>query len=180
MWSALSPQDKVLYFGRLIEIPYETQPMAQRREAREAALKALYAEEVGKTDVEQILANIVKPAFKKGDGALKFAESLFLRVLKNQEELDEVISTHIVNWNIERLAIIDKLILRLALCEFLFFEEIPTKVTMNEAIELAKRFSTQKSGRFVNGILDSALEALSESGRIEKSGRGLLESNPNS
>ncbi|MDZ7774058.1 MAG: transcription antitermination factor NusB [Balneolaceae bacterium] len=154
--------------------------MAQRREAREAALKALYAEEVSKTDVEQILANIVKPAFQKGDGALKFAESLFLRVLKNQEEVDEVIRGHIENWKMERLAIIDKVILRMAICEFLFFEEIPTKVTMNEAIELAKRFSTNKSGRFVNGILDSALGALREEGRIEKSGRGLIETNTNS
>lgn len=169
-----------MYFDRFIETTHETDLMAQRREAREAVLKALYAEDVGKTDADFILANIIKPPLKEDKDAYRFGESLFLRVIKNREELDEVISRHIKNWRIGRLAIIDKLILRLGLCEFLFFEEIPTKVTMNEAIELAKRYSTRKSASFVNGILDSALEQLREEGRIEKSGRGLIETNTNS
>ncbi len=154
--------------------------MAQRREAREAVLKALYAEDAGGAEADFILANIIKPPLSKDKETYRFAESLYLRVLKNRQELDEAISRHIDNWRIDRLAVVDKLILRLALCEFLYFEEIPTKVTINEAIELAKRYSTGKSGRFVNGILDSALKDLREKGRIEKSGRGLLETNPNS
>jgi len=86
-----------------------------------------------------------------------------------------MIEDQIRNWEIHRLAVIDKLILRVALCEFLRFDDIPIKVTINEAIEMAKDYSTQKSGKFVNGILDAALEELKADGRIEKRGRGLIE-----
>lgn len=154
--------------------------MALRREAREAVLKALYSEEVGKGEVELILKDILKQPLKEDRDAYKFAEKLFLKVLNNDAELDEVISSHIDNWQIHRLAMIDKLLLRMAICEFLFFEEIPTKVTMNEAIELGKKYSTSKSGRFINGILDSALEDLKGEDRIHKTGRGLIETNVNS
>jgi N utilization substance protein B len=68
----------------------------------------------------------------------------------------------------------------MAITEFLYFDQIPTKVTMNEAIEIAKRFSTKKSGNFVNGILDSALEQLKKENRIDKKGRGRIETSFNS
>lgn len=154
--------------------------MAQRREAREAVLEALYAEDVGKGEVEFILKNNLKHPLKEDREAYKFAEQLFLKVLNHDEELNEVISSHIDNWQIHRLAVIDKLLLRMAICEFIYFEEIPTKVTMNEAIELGKKYSTSKSGRFINGILDSAMEDLKADGRIQKTGRGLIETNINS
>lgn len=153
--------------------------MAQRREIREVVLQALYAEEVSGNDWEDILKTVVKARLKSDKEEYKFAETLFLRTLNNQEELDAIIRRHINNWRIERLTILDKLVLRMALCEFLWFEEIPTKVTINEAIEIAKEYSTNKSGRFVNGILDAALEALKEEGRIEKKGRGLIETSLN-
>ncbi|MGM0589004.1 MAG: transcription antitermination factor NusB [Bacteroidota bacterium] len=105
----------------------------------------------------------------------KFSEQLFLKTMKHEEELDDIIKEHIENWEIGRLAMLDRLILRMALAELLYFEEIPTKVSMNEAIEIAKDFSTRKSGSFVNGILDAALEQLKKEGRIQKSGRGLIE-----
>jgi N utilization substance protein B len=72
---------------------------------------------------------------------------------------------------------LDKLILRLALCEFLHFPDIPPKVTIDEAIEIAKKYSTEKSGRFVNGILDAVLIDLRKEGRLHKKGRGLSEGN---
>lgn len=147
--------------------------MAQRREARKAVLQALYANEVGKGQWTQIIRSTIKPKLNDTD-TFKFAEKLFLKVVNNQETIDEVIRTHIKNWRIERLNIIDRLILRLAIAEFLFFEQIPTKVSINEAIEIAKKFSTKKSGDFVNGILDSALHQLQEDGRIRKKGRGLI------
>ncbi|MDR8392385.1 transcription antitermination factor NusB [Aliifodinibius sp. S!AR15-10] len=153
--------------------------MAQRREIREVVLQALFAEEVSGNKWKQVLSTIIKPKLNKDKSALKFAERLFLKTVKSKEELDNIIQDHIKNWNIHRLATVDKLILRLALCEFLNFEEIPTKVTINEAIEIAKRFSTQKSGNFVNGILDAALERLQKEDRIHKTGRGLIESSLN-
>lgn len=153
--------------------------MTHRREIRETVLQALYAEELSQDTWEHILKSIIKPKFKTDKDAYKFAENLFLKTLNNQEEIDEIIQSHIKNWKIERLTTIDKLILRIALCEFLHFEQIPAKVTINEALEIAKKFSTAKSSNFVNGILDAALEVLKKDGRIEKKGRGLIESSIN-
>lgn len=153
--------------------------MAHRREIREVVLQALYAEEVGKDDWEHILSKIIKEKLGKRKEDYKFAEQLFLKTLRNQHNLDEIIQNHIRNWRIERLTIIDKVVLRIALCEFLHFEEIPTKVTINEAIEIVRKFSTSKSSKFVNGILDAALERLQKEGKIDKKGRGLIESSIN-
>jgi len=153
--------------------------MAQRREAREAVLQALYAYEIGKGEWKHIINTVIKSQFSKDPETFKFAERLFLKVVNKQDSLDEIIQSHIKNWRIDRLTAIDRLILRLAIAEFLFFEEIPTKVTINEAIEIAKKFSTQKSGNFVNGILDSALEQLQKDERIKKKGRGLIETSLN-
>lgn len=153
--------------------------MTHRREIRETVLQALYAEELSRDSWEHILKVIIKPKLKSEKDAYKFAENLFLRTLNHQEEIDEIIQNHIKNWKIERLTTIDKLILRIALCEFLYFEQIPTKVTINEALEIAKKYSTSKSSNFVNGILDAALEELREADRINKKGRGLIESSIN-
>ena len=100
---------------------------------------------------------------------------MFFRTLENRSQFDEIISKHIKNWEIDRLAMIDRMVLQMALCEFMFFEDIPTKVTINEAIELVKKFSTAKSGRFVNGILDASLDDLNNEGKIKKTGRGLID-----
>jgi len=153
--------------------------MAQRREAREVVLQALYANEIGKGQWTQIIKSVIKPKFSNDTDTFKFAERLFLKVVNNQDEADKVIQKHINNWRIERLTAIDRLIMRMATMEFIYFEQIPTKVTMNEAIEVAKRFSTKKSGNFVNGILDSALTQLKKDGRIQKKGRGLIETSLN-
>lgn len=153
--------------------------MIQRREVRELIVQALYAEDVSNNDWEHIISTIIKPKFKSEKQNYKFAERLFFEALNHQGEIDEVIQRHINNWDIERLTVTDKIILRVAICEFLYFDDIPTKVTINEAIEIAKDFSTRKSGKFINGILDAALEQLTEDGRIHKSGRGLIESSIN-
>jgi transcription antitermination protein NusB len=149
--------------------------MVNRREVREVVLQALYAFEVGDNPAGEIREFILKKRLGKDSEALKFAEQLFLRTVDMQQELDSIIEDQIRNWEINRLAVIDKLILRVAICEFLRFEDIPTKVTINEAIELAKNYSTQKSGKFVNGIIDAVLSVLSKQGRIQKKGRGLIE-----
>lgn len=154
--------------------------MAQRREAREAVLQALYASEVGKGKWSEITKAVIKPRISDDKETFKFAERLFLKIVNNQDTVDDIIRAHIKNWRIERLTTIDRLLLRMAIAEFLYFEQIPTKVTINEAIEIAKKYSTKKSGNFVNGILDSALEQLKEEDRIEKKGRGLIETSLNS
>lgn len=150
--------------------------MINRRQVRETVLKAIYALQLGKDSTQHVADTIIKKSdFAKEKELRRFAEKLFFKTVDHEEELDEVIAKHIKNWDINRLALIDRLVLKMAICEFIYFEEIPTKVSINEAIEIAKRYSTAKSGRFINGILDAALTDLNESGRINKKGRGLIQ-----
>ena len=104
-----------------------------------------------------------------------FLNTLYGKSLENDAEYEQLLVDQLQNWDVERVAILDKIILKLALCELLSFPNIPVKVTINEYIELAKAYSTPKSGKFVNGILDNISEKLMASGRLRKSGRGLLD-----
>jgi len=149
--------------------------MINRRKAREAALRSLYAIEVGLNSRADVTQQIVKKLLVDDRDGIEFANDVILHTHEEKNKLDEIIADHIKNWEVSRLAILDKLILRMAITEFIHFEQIPTKVTINEAIELAKSYSTRKSGTFVNGILDAILNDLSEKGRIIKKGRGLIE-----
>lgn len=150
--------------------------MQNRRAAREAALKSIYAVELGKNSTKDAVQNIIKPAFKDDTEGIRFAEKLFLVTVDHFQEFDSMIENHIKNWDVNRLAVLDKLIIRMAISELLYFEEIPAKVSINEAIELAKQYSTRKSGNFVNGILDAILGTLKDQDKIKKKGRGLIES----
>lgn len=149
--------------------------MINRRHVRETVLQSLYALKQSGDTVQYITDSIIKEELGTEKEARRFAEKLFFTTLEHEAELDEIIIKHIKNWEIQRLALIDRLILKMSICEFLYFEEIPTKVTINEAIEIAKKFSTGKSGRFVNGILDATLEDLSKNDKIDKKGRGLID-----
>ncbi len=104
-----------------------------------------------------------------------FLNTLYGKSLENDADYEQLLVDQLQNWDVERVAILDKIILKLALCELLSFPNIPVKVTINEYIELAKAYSTPKSGKFVNGILDNISEKLMASGRLRKSGRGLLD-----
>jgi len=110
----------------------------------------------------------------KDDEDRQFAKDLYRKVVLNHGDNVVLIKQHTVNWDIERIAFIDNLILELALSEFLYFPSIPTKVTMNEYIELSKYYSTEKSRNFINGILDKALKDLKKENKILKAGRGLI------
>ena len=146
----------------------------RRRQIREKVLQGLYAYELSHEPVELILETIVG-GLKKEPEVFELAKSLFLKVIETKEEVDTLIKGRVANWEFNRLAVIDKIVLRISICELLYFEDIPPKVSINEAIEIARRFSTEKSDKFVNGVLDSVLDDLKKSGRIKKSGRGLLE-----
>jgi N utilization substance protein B len=149
--------------------------MINRRLVRETVLQSIYAYLQSGDTTQHIADTIIKENMDSDKEARRFAEKLFFRTLENDEDLGEIISSHIKNWEIDRLAMIDRIVLKMALCEFLYFEEIPTKVTINEAIEIVKKYSTAKSGRFVNGILDASLLELTNEGKINKKGRGLIE-----
>lgn len=153
--------------------------MIERRTAREIVLQAIYAFEIGKNDIGSVKTNVLEKKLGQNKPLLSFAEKLLIKTINNIEEIDVVVEEQIKNWEMHRLAAIDKFILRMAICEYLYFDDIPTKVTLNESIELAKKFSTGKSGTFVNGILDGALKKLKKEGRIEKKGIGLIEKSSN-
>ncbi len=149
--------------------------MINRRLVRETVLQAIYAHLQSGDTIQYITDSIIKDQVGKEKEARRFAEKLFFRTLENESQFNEIIESHIKNWDINRLAMIDLIVLKMALCEFIYFEEIPTKVTINEAIEIVKKYSTAKSGKFVNGILDASLLELSKQGKINKTGRGLIE-----
>ena len=103
-----------------------------------------------------------------------FAKDLIRKTIINHDELRGLIKEHSKNWDMDRIAFMDVLMMQLAISEFLYFPSIPTKVSMNEYIELSKYYSTEKSRNFINGILDKTLKDLKSSGKIEKIGRGLI------
>lgn len=148
--------------------------MSSRREARERTLQALYALELGGGDAEHVLSTVIKSRLKDDQEAVAFSTALFLKTLDFSQEADETVVAYTKNWELSRIALIDRILLRMAMCEMLSFPDIPPKVTINEAIEVAKRFSTAKSGQFINGILDAVLVEYQKSGRLNKSGRGLV------
>lgn len=146
----------------------------RRRIIREKVLQALYAYELSHDPVDFIIEDIVSN-LKKEPETFDFARRLILKVVERSDEIDAMIKNRVANWEFNRLAILDKIIIRMGICELLYFEDIPPKVTINEAIEIARRFSTEKSDKFVNGVLDSILGDLKKAGRLKKTGRGLLE-----
>ena len=104
----------------------------------------------------------------------EFLLDLFRKTVLHQDEFTEEIDAKTPNWDTERIADLDMILIKMALTEFLYFPSIPTKVTINEYIEIAKDYSTTKSSYFINGVLDKLLKHYNNSGKLKKIGRGLL------
>jgi len=109
------------------------------------------------------------------DAEYAFGDTLLKRMIIEDERLLGLVEPILKNWDAERLAILDMILIKMALCEFLYFPSIPAKVTLNEYVEISKVYSTDKSKEFINGIMDRLLKQLSDEGKIRKEGRGLLE-----
>jgi len=107
------------------------------------------------------------------DDEVAYARNVIGSCVTNREMSTELIKKHAQNWDFDRIAILDIILMRLAISELMACEEIPVKVTINEVIELAKRYSTDKSGTFINGILDAIIDELQSNSLILKTGRGL-------
>ena len=128
--------------------------MGNRRQARECALQMLYQLDMSRGEADEIVARFWQT--NEADSEVRaFADELVRGVVKNMGELDDLLSSHSTNWKISRMAAVDKNVLRLAAYELTNRPDIPVKVTINEAVEIAKRFGTAESGAFVNGILDN-------------------------
>lgn len=109
------------------------------------------------------------------DERKEFLQTLYQKSILETKDLEEILIPKLKNWEIERIAITDHILLKMAVVEMLNYPSIPVKVTINEIIEIAKDYSTPKSGQFVNGILDGVSKDLKESGKLRKSGRGMLD-----
>jgi N utilization substance protein B len=128
--------------------------MGSRRKARELGLQYLYKLEVTGEEFNPLLAGMYFDEYGEGDEDRDYALLLVQNTVKNRDELDEYIRKYLEHWTLERLSAIDRNILRFATCELLYFLDIPANVTINEAIEVAKKFSLMESATFINGVLD--------------------------
>lgn len=135
--------------------------MGKRRAARELALRALFQVDLGGLSAAEALESSSEPR-PQPEETLAFARSLVEGVLAHREEIDGVIESHARGWTLARMANVDRNILRLAVCELRHMPDIPASVTLDEAVELAKKYSTADSGRFVNGILASIVREAQE------------------
>jgi len=118
--------------------------------------------------------DLALPKLVKDQDDIVFAKELFKKAKLHEDKLEEELEGKTPNWDKERIAIIDKLIIQLGICEFQKFPSIPVKVTINEYLEIAKEYSTPKSNVFINGILDKLSKEYAENGMLNKIGRGLL------
>lgn len=132
-----------------------------RRQARQAALQVLYFWEVGKASVEDALeAFFAEHSPEALPSARAFAAEIVNGTIAHVAELDPLIAAHARHWRLNRLAVIDRLILRMAAWELKYVADTPPAVAINEAVELARRFGTDDSPRFVNGVLDGIWKSL--------------------
>ncbi|MCC7032403.1 MAG: transcription antitermination factor NusB [Acidobacteria bacterium] len=143
---------------------------AGRRQARAGALQALYEVEVGGLTLAEALGVLDRvgepeaPALGEADRA--FAVQLARGVMESRADLDERIGAAARHWRVERMAILDRLVLCLAVHEWLAHPKTPPRVVMNEAIELARAYSGEDAAKFVNGVLDGAYRALKDAGKV--------------
>jgi N utilization substance protein B len=130
--------------------------MRRRTRSREFALQLLYEIDISREDCDTALANFWQTlAEEEADKEIKdFTEDLVRGVVGNLELIDSTISKHATNWQLKRMPVVDRNILRLSCYELCFRDDIPPKVSINEAVELAKKYSELEAGKFVNAVLD--------------------------
>lgn len=127
-----------------------------------------------KTSENKKIDDMLKPVYGNKDDKI-FVETLFKKTILNGEETEKLIIDKTKNWDVDRIALIDMILMKLAVTEILNFNMIPIKVSMNEYIDISKSFSTPKSGQFINGIIDKVVDELKANKKFKKVGRGLLD-----
>lgn len=145
-----------------------------RRDVRAKAMQVLYAYEISQEPIELLFESIVAEEFDAKKEYREFAQSLVYKTLKNVSEADLIIKNHAKNWDFDRIATIDKILLRMGVIELLYYPEIPAKVSISEYVEIGSRYSTDHSASFLNGMLDAIATHLKDDGRMKKVGRGLV------
>lgn len=139
--------------------------MLSRRLARRIALQILFANEFLQEDIESVAFRVAESLEERPS---PFTLELVSKTAENEIELNELIRKHLRNWDYKRVAVFDRVLIRMALCEIIHYPDIPVEVTINEALEISKDFSNLKSRRFVNGILDSIYKELKSANKLQK------------
>lgn len=134
--------------------------MGTRRKSRELALQMLFQSDMGQQSAEQVERTFWAERSDLEDGVRGFAGDLFRFAMDRSDEIDKLIEQHTEHWRMERMAAVDRNILRAGVAEFLCFPKTPRPVVINEALEIARRFSTPESIQFINGVLDSVAKQL--------------------
>ena len=132
----------------------------QKRKARITVLQVIYAQEFHGSDMATTFEHMLDPADTLEKNVIVYSRHLCSLTIQHLDETDTLIKKHSKNWDIERITIIDRLILRMSLAEMLFEDEVPPKVSITEGVEIAKQFSTSDSSSFINGIMDAVYNDL--------------------
>jgi transcription antitermination protein NusB len=173
--------------------PARDRMLPKRHLARERVMQILYAYELGGGDIDTLFWELVERELREADdragispqstdsnaepneGTLEFARALTKTLTLHREEINQIITEKLQRWEFSRVALIDRILIQMGIAELLYFPDIPPKASINELIEIAKDYSTEESGKFINGILHAIMTHLADTGQINKSGRGLLE-----
>lgn len=136
--------------------------MGERRTARECALQLLFQMDIAGEDVETAIPKFWQLKEDINDQVREFCDALGRGYWDNRELIDRIISENASNWRLDRMAVVDRNIMRISIYEFLFRDDIPEKVSINEAIEIAKRYGGPESTQFINGILDAVKNKINQ------------------
>ncbi len=136
--------------------------MTNRRQARECALEVLYRLDLVGDEPENTISEILLRK-NPSEETENYLRRLIGAVLGNQQETDATLRKHLRRWRLERLTVLDRAILRLAAAEILYFDDVPPKVSINEAVDIARKYGDDEAGKFVNGVLDGVFQ---ESDRV--------------
>lgn len=137
--------------------------MGKRRRAREIVLQALYEAEFSERSPRDIVEEQIGRR-SPSDESADFARALFVKTMEKKSDLDSIIESLLENWDPQRVSLVDRNILRFALAEVLYFPDVPGRVIIDEAIEVAHRFSSEDAGRFVNGLVDRFVKEFRKDG----------------
>jgi N utilization substance protein B len=143
--------------------------MGTRRQARELAMQALFYMDMRKDASEEMLENFCR-CFCPSKRSRPFFTKLVNGVLGTKDQIDALVERFSKNWNISRMSCVDRNVMRIAVYEMLYCDDIPPKVSINEAVDIGKKFGTQESGAFINGIMDSIRGALVKEGVLKEMG----------
>jgi N utilization substance protein B len=136
--------------------------MGERRKGREFALQILYACDSSKLEMDEVLKSFWLTNNEYSEDIKTFTEEIVRGTCSKMEEIDTIIGAHSTNWKVSRMGIVDRNVLRFAVYELLWRPDIPVRVTLNEAIEVAKQYGTEESGSFINGVLDKVAKTVSK------------------